>query len=102
MREGQLWATVSIRQAGPARTRTRERRGLGLAQPGAGGRESPGRRTGQSDRSERERALAGEPCCLPSIGSLLGRNERGKSLMSAEEQGLNNYEGINGHRIIRR
>lgn len=51
---------------------------------------------------EGERALAGEPFCLPSIGSLLGRNERGKKLMSAEEQGLNNYEGINAHRILRR
>ena len=28
--------------------------------------------------NEGERALAGEPCCLPSIGGLLGRNERGK------------------------
>jgi len=27
-----------------------------------------GRRHGQLDRSERERALAGEPFCLPSIG----------------------------------
>jgi hypothetical protein len=57
--------------AGPARTRARERRGLGLAQPGAGGRAGS---DGGMDNwiaangSEGGRALADMP-----VGGALGR-----------------------------
>jgi hypothetical protein len=64
--------SAPIRQAALARALRRLR--LGLAQPGAGECLDGGRDLWIAiNENKGEPAFVGEPCCLPSIGGLLGR-----------------------------
>jgi hypothetical protein len=65
MREGQLWATASIRLAAPARTHARERRGLEHAVPGAG-------RAGSDGELDNWNSASRKWCVLLSVGHLHG------------------------------